>query len=202
MYAIKEAVIAKEHSKEPLDAAIFYMDMRTYGKDSRSTTTVPRKKRGFASSGPEFIPSNRRKRESEDTLCHRIRDVKEEDFDMVVLSIGLAPVQGVTDLAKKLGVALNEHQYAMTSSFAPVTTSRDGIYVCGVSSPQKDIPHSVMEASASAAASTEVLATAREPWPDPSSCLRNSMCPARCPGSAFLCAIAESTSAALPMSRP
>ena len=33
MYAIKEAVIAKEHSKEPLDAAIFFMDMRTHGKD-------------------------------------------------------------------------------------------------------------------------------------------------------------------------
>ena len=33
MYAIKEAVIAKEHSKEPLDAAIFFMDMRTHGKE-------------------------------------------------------------------------------------------------------------------------------------------------------------------------
>ena len=33
MYAIKQAVIAKEHSKEPLDAAIFFMDMRTHGKD-------------------------------------------------------------------------------------------------------------------------------------------------------------------------
>ncbi len=33
MYAIKEAVIAKEHAKEPVDTAIFFMDMRTYGKD-------------------------------------------------------------------------------------------------------------------------------------------------------------------------
>ena len=33
MYAIKEAVIAKEHSRGDLDTAIFYMDMRTYGKD-------------------------------------------------------------------------------------------------------------------------------------------------------------------------
>ena len=34
MYAIKQAVIAKEHSKDyTLDAAIFFMDMRTHGKD-------------------------------------------------------------------------------------------------------------------------------------------------------------------------
>jgi len=33
MYAIKEAEIAKEHSPYPLETAIFYMDMRTYGKD-------------------------------------------------------------------------------------------------------------------------------------------------------------------------
>ena len=40
-------------------------------------------------------------------------------------------------------------------------TIRDGVYVCGVFQAPKDIPHSVMEASASAAASTEMLAAAR-----------------------------------------
>ena len=34
MYAIKQAVIAKEHCKDyTLDASIFFMDMRTHGKD-------------------------------------------------------------------------------------------------------------------------------------------------------------------------
>jgi len=33
MYAVKEAMIAVEHAHDPLDAAIFFMDMRTYGKD-------------------------------------------------------------------------------------------------------------------------------------------------------------------------
>ncbi len=162
MYAIKEAVIAKEHSKEPLDAAIFYMDMRTYGKEFEKYYN-----RAEEESGVRFIRSRVHSIEPVENENLRIRfatesgDVKEEDFDMVVLSIGLAPVQGVTDLAKRLGVALNEHQYAMTSSFAPVNTSRDGIYVCGVFQSPKDIPHSVMEASASAAASTEILAAAR-----------------------------------------
>jgi heterodisulfide reductase subunit A-like polyferredoxin len=162
MYAIKEAVIAKEHSKEPLDAAIFYMDMRTYGKDFEKYYTRAEEERGV-----RFIRSRVHTIEPVENGNLRIRfapesgDVKEEDFDMVVLSIGLAPVQGIQELAEKLGVALNEHQYAMTSSFAPVKTSRDGIYVCGVFQSPKDIPHSVMEASASAAASTEALAGAR-----------------------------------------
>ncbi len=33
MYGIKEAVIAKEHTPTPLAASIFYMDMRSYGKE-------------------------------------------------------------------------------------------------------------------------------------------------------------------------
>jgi heterodisulfide reductase subunit A-like polyferredoxin len=33
MYAIKDAMIAKEHSEKELDTAIFNMDMRTFGKD-------------------------------------------------------------------------------------------------------------------------------------------------------------------------
>jgi heterodisulfide reductase subunit A-like polyferredoxin len=33
MYAIKEAVIAKEHAGDDLDCAIFFMDMRTPGKE-------------------------------------------------------------------------------------------------------------------------------------------------------------------------
>jgi heterodisulfide reductase subunit A-like polyferredoxin len=162
MYAIKEAVIAKEHSKEPLDATIFYMDMRTYGKDFEKYYNRAEQEKGV-----RFIRSRIHTIEATDGDNLRIRfaaesgEIKEEDFDMVVLSIGLAPLKGVGEMAQKLGVELNEHQYAMTSSFSPVKTSREGIYVCGVFQAPKDIPQSVMEASASAAASTEILAGAR-----------------------------------------
>ncbi len=52
MYAIKEAVIAKEHSKNDLDTAIFFMDMRTYGKDFEKYYTRAEKE-----SGVRFIRS-------------------------------------------------------------------------------------------------------------------------------------------------
>jgi heterodisulfide reductase subunit A-like polyferredoxin len=162
MYAIKEAVIAKEHSKEPLDATIFFMDMRTYGKDFEKYYNRAEEERGV-----RFIRSRIHTIEPADgdNLCIRFAteagEVKEEDFDMVVLSVGLAPLKEVSGMAQKLGVELNEHQYAMTGSFSPVKTSKEGIYVCGVFQGPKDIPQSVMEASASAAASTEILASAR-----------------------------------------
>jgi heterodisulfide reductase subunit A-like polyferredoxin len=162
MYAIKEALIAKEHSPQPLDAAIFYMDMRTYGKDFEKYYN-----RAKEESGVRFIRSRIHSIEpvENDDLCIRYAlesgDIQEETFDMVVLSVGLAPLDGVKEWAETLGIELNEHDYAKTTTFKPVSTSRDGIYVCGVFQAPKDIPQSVMEASASAAASTEILATAR-----------------------------------------
>ncbi|MBN2124441.1 MAG: FAD-dependent oxidoreductase, partial [Deltaproteobacteria bacterium] len=162
MYAIKEAVIAKEHSPNPLDAAIFFMDMRTYGKDFEKYYN-----RAEQESGVRFVRSRIHSigpADNDDLLIQyadESGEIREETFDMVVLSIGLAPSKGVVDLAGRLGVELDSHDYALTSSFAPVATSRDGIYVCGVFQAPKDIPQSVMEASASASASTRDIASAR-----------------------------------------
>jgi heterodisulfide reductase subunit A len=162
MYAIKEAVIAKEHSAKPLDTTIFYMDMRTYGKDFEKYFN-----RAKDEGGVRFIRSRVPSIEAADNDNLRISyvmesgEVKQEEFDMVVLSIGLAPAQEVTELANKLGIELNEHHYAQTTTFAPVSTSKEGIYVCGVFQGPKDIPQSVMEASASAAVSTQRLSSVR-----------------------------------------
>ena len=162
MYSIKEAVIAKEHSEKALDTAVFYMDMRTYGKDFEKYYV-----RAEEESGVRFIRSRIHTIEPLEDGSLKILyttesgEIEEEVFDMVVLSIGLAPVQGVLELAERLGVELNEHQYAQTSSFTPVSTSAKGIYVCGVFQGPKDIPQSVMEASASAAVSTQMLASVR-----------------------------------------
>ncbi len=162
MYAIKEAVIAKEHSERDLDTAIFFMDMRTYGKDFEKYYVRAEKE-----SGVRFIRSRIHSVDPAENDGLRLAyatesgEVKEETFDMVVLSVGLAPNRDVVKLAEKLGVELNEHQYAQTQSFTPVRTNREGIYLCGVFQGPKDIPQSVMEASAAAADSGQILAEAR-----------------------------------------
>jgi heterodisulfide reductase subunit A-like polyferredoxin len=162
MYAIKEAVIAKEHSHGPLDTAIFYMDMRTYGKDFEKYYNRAEEERGV-----RFVRSRVHSIEPLENDDLQIRyatesgEIREEVFDMVVLSVGLAPVQHAPELAERLGIDLNEHRYSQTSSFSPVSTNKEGIYVCGVFQGPKDIPHSVMEASASAAASSQILESVR-----------------------------------------
>ncbi|MFH0780893.1 MAG: FAD-dependent oxidoreductase [Pseudomonadota bacterium] len=162
MYAAKQTVIAKEHSNKPLDTAIFYMDMRTHGKDfdrylTRAQTEkdvrLVRARVHTIEPGPEDQLHLRYVTES--------GAIVEETFDMVVLSVGLSPVKDALQLADKLGIELNSHQFAKTSDLTPVASSREGIFVCGAFQGPKDIPQSVMEASASAAAAARNLASAR-----------------------------------------
>ena len=165
MYAIKQAVIAKEHAKEyDLDTAIFFMDMRTHGKDFEKYYWRAQEEHGV-----RFIRSRIHTidpvSDSDDVRIRYISEdgtLKEEDFDLVVLSVGLEASKDALGLAERLGVqVVPETRFAKSSPFTPVSTSREGIYVCGVFQNPKDIPQSVMEASAAAAAAGELLAAAR-----------------------------------------
>jgi heterodisulfide reductase subunit A-like polyferredoxin len=163
MYAIKEAVIAKEHSKQPLDTAIFFMDMRTYGKDFDRYYN-----RAEQETGVRFIRSRVHSVERvagtddlEITYSTDEGTLETETFDMVVLSVGMETSAQTIELAEKLGIELDVDQFAVASSFAPVAASKPGIFVCGAFSGPKDIPYSVMEASAASASSQAMLASVR-----------------------------------------
>ncbi|MBU2431535.1 MAG: FAD-dependent oxidoreductase, partial [Proteobacteria bacterium] len=158
MYANKQAVIAKEHSEKDLDAAIFFMDMRTHGKDFDKYHI-----RAQDDSGVRFVRSRIHSVFPEPGDKYRIvysseaGSTVEEIFDMVVLSVGLSPNKDARELADKAGIDLNSHGFAHTNNLSPVSTNRKGIYVCGAFQEPKDIPSSVMEASAAAATATMAL---------------------------------------------
>ena len=104
-YAIKEAMLAKEHSKEPLDTAIFYMDIRTHGKDFERYYN-----RGKEESGIRFIKSKVTHivpvGDTGKQLIRYIDDTgrrMEENFDIVVLSVGLGVTKEAVDLAGQAG---------------------------------------------------------------------------------------------------
>jgi heterodisulfide reductase subunit A-like polyferredoxin len=162
MYAAKQTVIAKEHSHKGLDAAVFYMDMRTYGKEFDRYYT-----RAQEEAGVRFVRSRIHTVDPVENDQLELRymtesgELKKETFDMVVLSVGLAPLDDAKQLAEKIGVQLNEHQFAATKALTPVSTNKPGVFVCGAFQAPKDIPQSVMEASAAAAAATSELASAR-----------------------------------------
>jgi heterodisulfide reductase subunit A len=162
-YAIKEAIVAKEHAKNSLDTAIFFIDMRTFGKDFERYYN-----RAEEEAGVRFIKSRIAKIEPVDdtgNLLIRYTDEAgrrvEEGFDMVVLSVGFGVSKEAADLANRLGIELDPYRFASTSSFEPVRTSKPGIFACGAFQGPKDIPSSVIESSASAAVAESILAGAR-----------------------------------------
>ena len=161
--AIKEAMLAKEHSKEPLDTAIFYMDIRTHGKDFERYFN-----RGKDESGIRFIKSKITNiipvGDNGKQIIRYINETGkrvEEEFDMVVLSVGLGVSREAIDLAHRLDIELDQYKFASTTSFEPVKTSRPGIFVCGAFEAPKDIPSSVIESSAAAGVAGSSLSKSR-----------------------------------------
>ncbi len=76
--------------------------------------------------------------------------------------MGLAISKYTAELAGRLDVDLDKYKFAVSEPFMPVKTSRPGVYACGVFQGPKDIPTSVIEASAAAGAAGSFLSDARD----------------------------------------
>ncbi|RLG33292.1 4Fe-4S ferredoxin, partial [Methanosarcinales archaeon] len=163
MYAIKEAVIAKEHAGGDLDCAVFFMDMRTHGKEFESFYNDAKDKHGVRFIRSR-VPTVEYVEGSDDLLIPYVDEkgnIVEESFDMVVLSVGMETPPEVLELAEDLDIDVTEGGFCQTETFHPVNTSREGIYVCGAFQGPKDIPQSVIESSSAAAKAGALLSTAR-----------------------------------------
>lgn len=161
MYAIKEAIVAKEHVPG-LECVIFYMDMRTYGKGfERYYEKAVEEGVRFIRSKPHSIGEKGDTKELVLRYVDERGELREEIFDMVILSIGLEVDPYTVEIAKKLGIDTEEHGFAQVLPFLSVSPHNKGIYVCGPFSEPKDIPLSVMEASAAASEAKEILAPVR-----------------------------------------
>jgi heterodisulfide reductase subunit A len=163
MYAVKQAMVTAEHTHgEGLNQTIFCMDLRSHNKEFERYVETAR------SNGVRFIRSRPHtilpgKNNIGVRLAYVTEDGvrTEEDFDMAVLSVGLEAPPDALELAHKFGLDLDRYHFARTSSFTPVTTNREGIYVCGAFQSPKAIPRSVTEASAAATEAAKALLPAR-----------------------------------------
>ncbi len=162
MYSIKEAIIVKEHVPTKLDCAIFYMDIRAYGKEFDAYYN-----RAIEEYGIRFVRSRVASVEEDpltnNLFVHYVEDEepRTEEFDLVVLSVGLRPPKNVERLAEVLGIKLNRYDFCQTETFSPVKTTKPGIFVCGAFAGPKDIPESVAQASAAAAKAMATIASER-----------------------------------------
>ncbi len=162
-YAIKEAIIAKEHSGGDLDCVIFYMDLRTHGKDFEKYYNIAKDKHGvrFIRSRVHTIDPVPDSDDLEVRYVTEDGELQIETFEQIVLSVGFEISPEVVDLANRLELDLTEGNFCKTEAIDPVASSREGILVCGAFQGPKDIPESVMEASSAACSAGMKLASAR-----------------------------------------
>jgi heterodisulfide reductase subunit A len=162
MYAMKEAIIAKEHVHF-IKPSIFFMDIRAYGKGFDTYYENAKTKYGirFIRCMVSKVREAFKTKNLLVTYLNEEGKFVEEEFELVVLSVGMVPPKETVEMANRIGIELNGHGFCKTSSFEPTSTSRPGIYVCGAFQEPKDIPETVAQASAAAAEASSLLAEAR-----------------------------------------
>ena len=161
-YTQKQVILAKDHD-EAIDATVFHNDIRAFGKDFERFY-----QRAERLPGVRFIRSyvaiGREIPESRNVTIRYATDsdgVKEEEFDLVVLSVGMTPPKDAQDLANKFGIELDSRGFCKTNPVNPIATSRPGIFVSGAFQGPADIPESVVSASGAAALCGQLLAQQR-----------------------------------------
>ncbi len=163
MHATKEAVVAKEHSPRDLETDIYFMDMRAFGKGFE---------RYYERAKTEYGVTYRRCRlplveesaNGDDLVLSYLDEagkLQKQLYDVVVLSTALIPSKGARAFKDAAGLSLNAYDFLETHVFAGEATSREGIFVCGAASEPKDIPETVIQASAAASCASELIAEAR-----------------------------------------
>ena len=152
MYATKEAIMTQEHVDD-VEETIFMMDMRAVGKGFEQYYNRAQDEWGirYVRSRPGEVMEDPKT----NNLLIRYEDEdgseKTEEFDLVILSVGLETAKSQKKLADDIGLTLTEDGFAQTEYVKPLTTSRDGIYVAGAFSGPKDIPETVAGAIGAAA---------------------------------------------------
>jgi len=151
-YIQKQVILTKDHDADT-QATIFHNDIRSFGKDFERFYQRAEKLpgvtfiRSYVSIGKE-IPETKnvtiRYATSED-------GVKEEEFDLVVLGVGLNPPADGQNLANTFGIQLNSHGFCKTNPVNSMETTRPGIFASGAFLGPMDIPESVVTASGAGA---------------------------------------------------
>jgi len=161
-YIQKQVILTKDHDADA-EAVIFHNDIRSFGKDFERFY-----ERTAAFPGVEFIRSyvdvGREIPETNNVTIRYATDeggVKEQEFDLVVLGVGLGPPADVQRLAEQFGIELDHHGFCKTDPRNPIETTREGVFVSGAFRGPIDIPESVVAASGANALAGALLKSRR-----------------------------------------
>jgi len=161
MYATKQAMLAKQRI-EDVDCHIFTMDERAFNKEYNQYYRQARDAFGIRYTRCRISALEEDPATSEVILRYpggreHLSSapgqgmVREERFDLVVLAVGIRPPSKAVEIARTLGIELNEYGFCETDKFNPLTSSRPGVFVCGAFASPKEIAESIIDASGAAA---------------------------------------------------
>lgn len=175
MYAAKEAIMTIEHAQaesrsDPgsgnVHCQVFFVDSRAYSKGYEEYYRRAEEKYGVVYTRCRISEVNENPENHNLILRYSSpyennAEPIEEEFDLVVLSVGMEISDSVQKLGRQLGVELDEYGFCHTTLFDPLQTSRPGLYVAGPFKEPKDIPETVIEASGAAAKAAQLLSPVR-----------------------------------------
>ena len=163
MQATKEAIVSWEHDRD-VQVSIFYIDIRAFGKDFDNFVNRAKDECGvrYVQSRIAEIVENPGTKSLALKFVAPDGAVGEEEFDLVVLSVGIHVSPRVRALLNRLGVRTDPHGFCPAASFGSGETNAPGIYVCGTLAGPMDIPETVMSASAAAASAARGLLKRKE----------------------------------------
>jgi heterodisulfide reductase subunit A len=192
MYSLKLAQLVRDY----VDAEVveFYRDMRAFGKDYEAFYER------VGRHGVDFKRFDReiRVEQHNGRLAVVSTDVysgqpQETLVDMVILSTGMEPNLDAPAVARTFGISLSPDGFFLEKhpKLGPVETATDGVFLAGACQGPKDIPDSVAQGSAAAAAAIALMdagSVTLEPFTTyviPEKCGGCRTCEGLCPYSAI-----------------
>lgn len=161
MYATKEAILAKQRNPQ-VECQVFTMDERAFNKEYNHYYQQAKRDYGIRYtrcriSGVEEDPATGEillrypSGREHDEAAPGQGPLREERFDMVVLAVGIRPPAKAIEIARTLGIELNQFGFCKTDKYAPLASSRPGVFVCGAFASPKEIAETILDASGAAA---------------------------------------------------
>ncbi|MBU1230616.1 MAG: FAD-dependent oxidoreductase [Proteobacteria bacterium] len=158
MVSIKQALLSRRRSRGEVETAIFYMDMRTNGRDYQRYRDEAENEAGvrFVPARPHTILPG----PDGDILVQYFDyagELREEVFDALVLAVGARPPRSMERLAQAAGIEVNESGFCATRSLSPNRTSRLGVFAAGAFGEPADIRGSLIQAGAAAMGASRMI---------------------------------------------
>jgi heterodisulfide reductase subunit A len=152
MFATKEAMLAKQRIGDDIECRIFVMDERAFNKEYTKYYQRAQQEHGVRYTRCRV--SAIREDPATNDLILRYPDgsgkLIDERFEMVVLATGMEPPARSAELARMMGIELNEYGFCQTDKFQPLQTSQPGVYVAGAFQSPKEIAETVFDAAGAA----------------------------------------------------